>query len=288
MAQGLSPNPGPNPGPNPSRLEQPPSPPASAAAILQQLQSVQIVYLGETHSSEADHRAQLKILEQLHGANPQLAIAFEMFQRPFQPVLDRYGAGEISEADLIAQTEYETRWGFPWAFYGPILRFGQAQKLPLLALNTPTEITKKVARQGLASLTPEDQALIPPLAAIDLSENAINRRYRKFVQGAFAHHHGSHSSTMDFENFFAAQVLWDETMAEAIAQFAQAHPDYQIVVLAGQGHVIYNYGIPSRVARRLGPTVRQATVLLNPSEATLAEENANSADDKIADFLWMD
>ncbi|MDL5052925.1 ChaN family lipoprotein [Oscillatoria laete-virens NRMC-F 0139] len=38
-------------------------------------------------------------------------------------------------------------------------------------------------------------------------------------------------------------------MAHHIVQFRQAHPDYQVIAIAGQGHIIYGYGIPSRVAR---------------------------------------
>jgi uncharacterized iron-regulated protein len=29
-----------------------------------------------------------------------------------------------------------------------------------------------------------------------------------------------------------------------IAKFWQAHPEYQIIVLAGKGHIAYGYGIP--------------------------------------------
>ncbi|NEO00703.1 MAG: ChaN family lipoprotein, partial [Moorea sp. SIO3I7] len=83
-----------------------------------------------------------------------------------------------------------------------------------------------------------------------------------------------------FDNFFTAQVLWDETMAEKIALFAQANPDYQVVVIAGQGHIIYGYGIPSRVARRFNNQLEQISVLLGVQSEKLAGENA------IADYLW--
>ncbi|MGF1538593.1 MAG: ChaN family lipoprotein, partial [Elainellaceae cyanobacterium] len=68
---------------------------------------VDVVYLGERHDSVQDHAAQLEIVLALYAENPDMAIALEMFQRPFQPVLDRYIAGEISEAELVAQSEYE-------------------------------------------------------------------------------------------------------------------------------------------------------------------------------------
>ena len=71
-------------------------------------------------------------------------------------------------------------------------------------------------------------------------------------------------------------------MAEKIAQFIKANPDYQVVVLAGKGHIIYGYGIPSRVERRLGVgKVKVRSVLFNSSENPLL-----SADRPIADFIW--
>jgi uncharacterized iron-regulated protein len=252
---------------------QPPTADALPALI-----AADVVYLGERHDSWADHAAQLAIIEALHAENPDVAIALEMFQRPFQPVLDQYLAGEITETELVEQTEYEQRWGFPWELYAPIIRFAKAHKIPLIALNAPTEVVRQVSRQGLSSLAlsglePETLAHIPPTADIDTSNND----YRAFVLQAL----GAHSSHGNFDpdHFFAAQLVWDETMAERIAQFRQAHPETQVIVLAGQGHVIFGYGIPDRVARRLGDDLSQQIVVLNPSATIAAEEEA-------ADIFW--
>jgi len=249
-----------------------PADPVPLADALPRL-TTDVLYLGERHDSLADHQAQLAIIQALHRANPDLAIGLEMFQRPFQPVLDRYLAGEISEAELVAQAEYEQRWGFPWELYAPIVRFAQAEGLPLLALNAPSETVRQVSRQGLTSLSDADFRYIPPLADIDTS----NTDYRAFVAEAFSAH--SAHGNFDLDNFFAAQVLWDETMAETIAQFRQDAPTTQVVVLAGSGHVIYGYGIPDRVERRLDG-VEQTTVLLN-----LPEQITAVADGPLADVL---
>ncbi|NER84516.1 MAG: ChaN family lipoprotein [Leptolyngbya sp. SIO1D8] len=245
------------------------------AEDIQRLLNSDVVYLGEQHDSEADHAAQLEIIEFMYAENPDIAIAFEMFQRPFQPVLDRYLAGEISEAELVTQSEYEQRWGFPWEFYAPFLRFAQENQLPVLALNAPSEITRQVAREGLDSLEGDDFRYIPPLSDIDTS----NADYQAFVQEAFASH-GSHGN-FNFDNFFAAQVIWDETMAETIADFKQTSPDTLVIVLAGKGHVMYGYGIPDRVARRLGDSLQQTKVLLN-----FPEEFLTDSPDEMADIFW--
>lgn len=134
----------------------------SQKQILADLKTAEIIYLGERHDSQADHQAQLAIIEYLQANNPQIAIAFEMFQRPYQIYLDQYLAGKISENQLREKSEYDQRWGFDWEFYAPILRLAKAKKLPAIALNTPTEITRKVAREGLESLSTSEMTYIPP------------------------------------------------------------------------------------------------------------------------------
>ena len=252
----------------------------SPEQILPDLASAKVIYLGETHNNLEDHQAQLRMIQGLYEQNPKIAIAMEMFQRPYQTILDRYIGGEISEAELIEQTEYKQRWGFPWENYADVLRFAQQNKLPVLALNTPMEITRKVAREGLESLTEAEQKLIPNLAEIDLN----SPEYREMLLTIYQqHHHGGKSNSADFEKFFLAQVLWDETMAGAIATFIKNNPDYQVIVLAGEGHIIYNYGIPSRVQRRLSNLnlIQRSVIFQSKNEKSIESKS----DRPIADFI---
>lgn len=244
----------------------------SSQSALNEMAPADVLYLGERHDQRQDHQVQLEIIQAMHQNNSQVAIALEMFQRPFQEALEQYIAGEINEAQLIEQTEYNQRWGFPWELYAPILRYAKQHQIPLLALNTPSEVAHKVAKSGLGSLAGDELTYIPALADIDTSNTA----YRDSIVQAFGSHSGHGNFSLD--NFFAAQVTWDETMAETIAQFKNDHPQSQVIVLAGQGHVVYGYGIPDRVQRRLGPDLTQQIVLLNPVQAP--------PDQAIADILW--
>ncbi|HIK29077.1 MAG: ChaN family lipoprotein [Oscillatoriaceae bacterium SKW80] len=247
--------------------------------VLRELAKANVIYLGETHDSVKDHKAQLDIIRELHRKNPKIAIAMEMFQRPFQKVLNRYLAGELTEEQLVEQTEYNQRWGFPWEYYAPILRFALENQLPVLAINTPTEITRKVARMGLESLTEQERRYIPPFDEI----RTDNAEYRQKLLEVFKLHAELGKGFSDgFDRFFLAQVVWDETMAEVIAQFALANPDYQIIVIAGQGHIQYGHGIPSRVQRRIGSeNFLQRLILLNPAPEILSDK-----DKRIADYFW--
>lgn len=250
--------------------------------LIDALATANVVYLGETHDRPADHEAQLQIIQALHQQNPQLAIGMEMFQRPFQPIIDQYLAGTISEAALRQQSQYDRRWGFPWDYYAPILQFAQAHQIPVLALNTPTEVTQRVAHKGLSALLEADLAWIPPLSEI----NTHSEAYRRFLRPLYDDFHQEHGSSQGFENFVAAQVLWDETMAATIASFLTGHPHHQIVVLAGQGHIMYGYGIPDRVDRRITEDLRQRSLLLNLGWND-GDNNSDLDDAAIADYLWI-
>jgi uncharacterized iron-regulated protein len=269
----------------------------SVTQLIPEISKAKVIYLGETHDSAEDHKKQLEIIQKLSDrfgnrnnkkiaiseAQRGYAIAMEMFQRPSQNAINNYLAGKITEAELVKQTEYEQRWGFPWELYAPIFRFAKANNIPILAINTPSEITRKVSRQGLESLTPEERKLIPPFSEIHTSPD----EYRKLVLAAFeAHQNAGHGTSKNLESFFLAQVLWDETMAESIANFVKANPNTQVIVLAGQGHIVYDYGIPSRVKRRLqgksnSQNFTHRSVLLSPPEDESLPNNK-----KIADFVW--
>lgn len=256
--------------------------------VLQKLVEADVVYLAETHSSREDHQAQLEILQALYqekqkisiGTNaPRIAIAMEMFQRPYQDILNQYLAGKITEDQLREQSEYQQRWGFPWEYYAPILEFAKTHQLPVLALNVPTEVTRQVASQGLESLTTSQQQYIPPLAEIWTDQ----AEYRQMIEEIYQQHaQAGHGNSNNFERFFTAQVLWDETMAEVIAQFLKANRDYQVVVLAGQGHIAYGYGIPARVERRMkNPQLMQRSVFFDVSV-----EDQALGEKAIADYFW--
>ncbi|MFE4105747.1 ChaN family lipoprotein [Almyronema epifaneia] len=259
-----------------ARIETAAGEPYAADSFVAELAAAEVVYLGETHTRAADHLAELAILTALYQANPHLALGLEMFQRPFQPVLDRYLAGEIDAATLRQQSEYDSRWHYPWQYYAPILHFAQTHQIPLVALTAPAEVTERVALKGPQALQPDDLRYVPAAADWELGPPP----YRQLMQALYKEIHQGLGAAQGFDRFFTVQILWDETMAAAIAQFYQTH-HRPVLVLAGQGHLVYNFGIPDRVQRRLGSDIQQQTVLLNPA-TDLAVETERA----IADFLW--
>lgn len=205
-----------------------------------------------------------------------MIIGLEMVKRPYQPWLDRYVAGEIDEETFLKGAEWRRRWGFDFALYRPILRYARDNRIPLVALNIKDEITRQVARQGIESLSPDDRALLPE---IDFE----NTDHRAMVRSVFDRHMSD--GKMTFDNFYTAQLLWDETMATEVARVMSADRAPRVmVVLAGSGHVRYGYGIPTRAARRgATPFKTIVPILLDKENASIAE----LAGSGVADYLWV-
>lgn len=230
------------------------------------------ICVGESHPEPADHYAQLRVLEHLLEGKRDVALGMEMFQTPYQGALNAYRAGEITEAALLLDTEYAKRWGFDFSLYRPLVEAAVASDTAiLLALNTPRELTKAVAKGGLDSLSAEQKAALPEL---DLT----NAEHRAYFDEAMTHH----PPGMNLDNFYAAQVLWDETMAARAAEWVLQDPKRQILVVAGAGHC-QTSGIPARLRRRGVASVLSVIPL---SLETFSRDQAAS---KLpaADRLWI-
>lgn len=209
--------------------------------LISELLPYQVILIGEQHDRYSHHFFQLELIKRIRAQYPKVAIGLEMIQRPFQKYLDEFVEGKISERELLEKTEYFERWGYDWRLYRDIFLFARDNKVKLIALDLPQELTKKVFKSGLQSLTYEEKIQLPEL---DLH----NPLYENYLRKIFSLHHFSNET--NFEFFYQAQVLRDEGMAERILEFLRTHPDYKIIVLVGAGHIREGMGIPHSLRRR--------------------------------------
>ncbi|QOY53747.1 ChaN family lipoprotein [Candidatus Sulfurimonas marisnigri] len=201
-----------------------------------------VVFIGEMHTEFSSHLNQLKIIKAMYKNNPKLSIGMEMFQKPFQKFLDAFIAGTISEKEMLKKTEYFKRWKYDYELYRPIVLFAKDKHIPIIALNIDRAITKIVVSEGLDALSDEQRSEVP--TSIDFS----NEKYKQQLKSIYSMHQSQNFKS--FEEFYHAQLLWDESMAMNIVKYMKKNKDYNMAVLAGNGHVMYGYGIPSRMKRR--------------------------------------
>jgi uncharacterized iron-regulated protein len=236
--------------------------------IIPALADKQVVFVGEQHARYDHHLTQLEIIRRLYARHPQLAIGMEMFQQPFQRYLDEYIAGDIDEQSMLRSTEYYRRWRMDFRHYAPILRYAREHGLPVIALNVPGELTRKVGDTGLDSLSDEERRQLPDdIAPADAA-------YRDRIKTVFDYH--PNNEERNFEHFLEAQLLWDAGMAERAAAFLAAYPDHHLVVIAGNQHLAWGGTMPQRVQQRAQVTT---AVILNSWQGPVGPG--------LADFLLL-
>lgn len=224
-----------------------------------------IIYVGERHTNFEDHRVQLKVITSLQESGRKLAIGMEMFQKPFQKAINDYLSGIIDEREFLRATQYFKRWQFDYNLYREIIEYAKAKEIPVIALNIWSEIVKTVASGGLDALTDSEKAQIP--ADMDMSDAAYRQRLKEIFET-----HKNHGSK-SFDNLYQAQILWDETMAHSADTFLKKNPDYQMIVLAGVGHIMYGSGIPKRAFR------------LNRKDYVTLVPGIDMQDEKLGDYI---
>ena len=239
------------------------------AAVFDNINS-ELFFVGEHHDNPHHHAVQLAVIREIHEkAEKPLAIGLEMFETGYQKQLDQWVDGDLSLDNFIKV--YYKNWDQNWPLYSDILLYAREHKIPLVALNIPRNIVRKVAQQGFGSLTAEDMSALPSGVTCD-----VGPEYRNFIERVFGWH-GNHKGS--FNNFCEAQVLWDTVMAINLLHFKERHPDMKIVVLAGDGHS-WKPGIPRQIKMRQDlPT----TVFL-PESPKLNRGNVTQAD---TDYLWL-
>lgn len=230
-----------------------------------------VILVGEVHDNAAHHDLQFALIRSLSWKKVPLAIGVEMMQAESQKDLDDWVAGKTTEKEF--EKVFAANWVQEWRLYRDIFVFARDNKIPLIALNLPKDLAKKVSRQGYASLTEEERKTLPAGTTCDL-----DNPHTEFLKKAFKHLFKNVTKGRIFEYFCEAQTLRNSGMASTMMQYAQKHPGTKIVALTGIWHAVKN-AIPDQLQRKGSKLA--ATVIL-PEIAELDKSNATAA---VADYM---
>lgn len=200
------------------------------------------VYVGEEHDNPDAHRWQALIIRALHERGRDVIIGLEMYQRPKQQFLDYWTLGRFTEEQFLQESDWKNQWGFAWELYQPIFLYAKEQRLRMVALNVPRDWVRAVSRSGVQALPEEALAQLPELFL-------GNENHRKLFEALLGGGHPGPS----LDGMYRGQVLWDEAMADTMLRYMSERytTDRTVfVVVAGNGHVMYNQGINYRIERR--------------------------------------
>lgn len=234
--------------------------------MLEDLATVQVIYLGERHTLMRHHDLQERIIADLLAGGSELAVGLEMLPAEVQPVVDAYNRGDLTFYELADSTAWEDTWGNYEQYRGPIEAAHEAGA-PILALNAHRDVVRAVAMGGIAAMDSSYLERLP--SRIDTDQPDYERELGR-VMMVMAHVTGQDDM---MKRMFTAQVVRDETMADAVARFL-ASPEGEgrtVVVLCGGGHVSYGYGVPSRVRARIEGVTDRIVIFSESGDVVLSE-----------------
>src|SRR5215510_5097084 len=188
----------------------------------------QVVAVGEEHYHPDIQAFELRLLQALVQHRPQrVALAMEFLERDMQSAVDAYLSGNSDAATV--QTQIKATPAFI-QYYFPLMQYARQASVPLLALNVPRSLARRVTKEGLQAVA---ESLPPPerayLAATFLP---ITSQYRTYFLQAVAAAHPLPEEQRD--RFVEAAHLKDDTMAESLAAFLERAADMTVLAIAGR------------------------------------------------------
>lgn len=213
--------------------------------MIEEVKKVNIVFFGEIHDSIEHHEAELAVIKALHESDTPMSIGLEMFRSDSQDALDSWVRRKSSLEQFLPA--YYDNWRMPWPLYREIFRYSRDHEIPLVGLNIPDAIAKKVAQQGFASLTEQEKKRLPTGVSCN-----VDATYMEFIRRAYTDHS---RQERQFVNFCEAQMVWDKSMAWHLVEYLKKNRGRTVVVLAGVGHA-WKRGMPEQVAMESKYTYR--------------------------------
>jgi uncharacterized iron-regulated protein len=193
--------------------------------------------LGEIHDNAEQHRRRLERLRQAFADGWRPAIAMEQFDRDHQPDIERARRERPGDAQYLidqAAPASPAGSGWDWALYRPFVALALEYDVPLIALNLSMADTSRIFKGGYA-------AVFDPAALGRLHLDApIAPDWETAQEHEIAIGHCNQLPPTLLPRMAAAQFARDAVMAETVA----AHADHGLVMLAGDGHVRRDLGVP--------------------------------------------
>ncbi len=228
------------------------------------LEAADVILLGEVHDDATGHMVQSRLVAAaLPGPDGGGALAMEMLDRGDA---ERFGR-DLLRGQNLGRTGLAD-WPNWRSFYLPAIQAARAAGRPIVASNAPREYAETARLAGYDTL----EALDPD--SRDLFELPPDSFTLPDYRDRFADATGGHGGSGDLDAYYDAQLLWDATMADSVAD---AHRRWggPIVHLNGSFHSDFDGGLTTLLRRR-GLSV--LTVSLIPGDnQRLAPQDAGRA-----------
>jgi len=249
-------------------------------AFVEAVAQAQVVAVGEEHYHPDIQAFELRLLQALAQRRPQcLALAMEFLERDMQPAVDAYLAGTSDAATFQERIKATPLF---IQYYFPLVQYAQQAHIPVLAMNTPRTLARRVSKEGLQAVVQN----VPDAerAHLPATFSAITPQYRAYFLKAVAASHPLPEAQI--ERFVEAAQVKDDTMATSLAVFLERAPDCTVLAIAGRFHFEYGLAIPALLQqRRPHVTMQRVTTMTVAADETIPLSAL--AREHLADYVWF-
>lgn len=239
-----------------------------------------VVVFGEEHSDVVCNAVEAQLLAALSRQRRPVTLAMEFFETDTQAALDAYLEGRVDETEFRTQTRQKRGY---LTTHRPLIEYCRAASIPVIAANTPRRLIRALRESGRpydefrADLEPTDRAWLPPTS--DLLDGPYHDRFVEAMgdhamptsapasqpaSAASAPAVSQPTTQPDREEqllrAYRTQSLWDDTMAEWIANHRGRIPNRRVLLVVGAFHVANEGGTATKLHRRR-PADRVLTII---------------------------
>ena len=247
------------------------------------LDSVRLLFVGESHTDMDFHRVQLRVIQELQKRGRQVLVGLEMYPVTEQASLDRWASEKnLTEDGFVTDSHWYKNWGYHWNYYRDIFLFARANGIRMFGVNVPREVVQVARTKGFEGLTAEQKQMLPE--RIDTESAEHQRLFRAFFDDKDALHGNMPDDV--FQGMYRAQCTWDAAMGfNALRALKQYGGDKAImVVLIGSGHVAYGLGAERQA--KLWFTGTTASLIPAPVSGPCDGDSLTTVRASYANFLW--
>lgn len=232
----------------------------TAETLLTQLASQSRVIIGEKHDNQYHHDIEYWLMTELPKKRPQGAVLLEMLTPNQQSLVDntkkRYSGSEyLRDERLMAALKWNSGW--PWKWYGNIVKAGLSADYPLLAAN--------IDRSEISSAYKN-----PPIIN---GKHSTDPSVRQLIQKTIEFSHGGELDKTQAEKMTVIQQLRDRAMAKSLLDAPAP-----ALLIAGSFHATKVMGVPLHIAD-LAPNENVTVVIMT--------EEGSDVTSVHADYLWI-
>ena len=228
----------------------------AANADLQGLLPTPLLLVGELHDAPEHQALQRDTVRQLAARGELAAVVMEMVEQGRQTTGLAPDTSETRVREALDWSAARNAGAWPWAVYGPVVMAAVRAGVPVLGGNLPRAQMRTV--MGEAAL---DQVL--PAAALQQQRDAIREGHCQLLPEA------------QVAPMTRIQLARDRAMAQTA--LAALQPGQTVLLVAGNGHVQKDVGVPGHL-----PAGQAHRVVI-----ALSQDAASAVDAAQADRIWF-